>query len=365
MSEPRGVTIIVVNYNNAKFLATAIDSALGQNHSACEVIVVDDCSTDTSRIVIARYGDRIRSVLREVNGGQTAALNSAWPLGRHPILIFLDSDDILLPHAAATIASRWSDETVKMQAPLLSIDGAGQALDHVYPKYPPNLDTATLRAELLRTGGSPNSPASGNAYAQSLLEAVTRDGGFDLENLREHWMDAILECNAPFYGEVVTLYEPLACYRVHDHNLYLISTIHSAPFAARCHTFDLKVDYLVRRCQHWGIPFDAAAARKGSVWLQECRLFAAKLTEDPWDEPTWIILCRAIKAYVGTSMPFAYRILLIVWLVGVAAAPRALASRLIAFRFVRGQRPAWLEPLLGIIANIGSWRGWLRTPTNP
>ena len=213
MSEPRGVTIIVVNYNNAKFLATAIDSALGQNHSACEVIVVDDCSTDTSRIVIARYGDRIRSVLREVNGGQTAALNSAWPLARHPILIFLDSDDILLPHAAATIASRWSDETVKMQAPLLSIDGAGQALDHVYPKYPPNLDTATLRAELLRTGGSPNSPASGNAYAQSLLEAVTRDGGFDLENLREHWMDAILECNAPFYGEVVTLYEPLACYR--------------------------------------------------------------------------------------------------------------------------------------------------------
>jgi hypothetical protein len=68
--------------------------------------------------------------------------------------------------------------------------------------------------ELLRTGGSPNSPASGNAYARSLLEAVRRDGGFDLENLREHWMDAILECNAPFYGEVVTLYQPLACYRV-------------------------------------------------------------------------------------------------------------------------------------------------------
>ena len=40
MSEPWGVSIIVVNYNNAEFLATAIDSALGQNHPACEVIIV-------------------------------------------------------------------------------------------------------------------------------------------------------------------------------------------------------------------------------------------------------------------------------------------------------------------------------------
>ena len=82
MNEPRGVSIIVVNYNNAEFLATAIDSALGQDHPICEVIVVDDCSTDGSQSEIARYGDRIRSVLRETNGGQTAALNSAWPLAR-------------------------------------------------------------------------------------------------------------------------------------------------------------------------------------------------------------------------------------------------------------------------------------------
>ena len=32
MSEPRGVSIIVVNYNNERFLAAAIDSALGQEY---------------------------------------------------------------------------------------------------------------------------------------------------------------------------------------------------------------------------------------------------------------------------------------------------------------------------------------------
>src|SRR5439155_16175203 len=95
VTEPLGVSIVVVNYNNERFLAAAIDSALGQDHSLCEVIAVDDCSTDASREVIARYGGRIRSVLRDINEGQTAALNSAWPLSRYPILIFLDSDDLL------------------------------------------------------------------------------------------------------------------------------------------------------------------------------------------------------------------------------------------------------------------------------
>jgi glycosyltransferase involved in cell wall biosynthesis len=48
LSEPSGVSITVVNYNNEGFLTAAIDSALGQNHPFCEVIVVDDCSTNNS-----------------------------------------------------------------------------------------------------------------------------------------------------------------------------------------------------------------------------------------------------------------------------------------------------------------------------
>ena len=158
------------------------------------------------------------------------------------------------------------------------------------PKYPPNLDTATLRTELLRTGGSPNSPASGNAYSRSLLDRINADGGFEIESCREHWMDAVLECNAPFCGEVVTIYEPLACYRIHDSNLYAVNTIDAERFTAKGHTFELKVDYLAQRCRRWGIRFDPAAARNRSIWLLECRLVAAKLGENPADEPTFIRL---------------------------------------------------------------------------
>jgi glycosyltransferase involved in cell wall biosynthesis len=362
MAEPLGVSIIVVNYNNEPFLAAAIDSALGQIHTLCEVIVVDDCSTDNSRAVIARYGDRVRSVLREQNGGQVVAQDNAWPLARYPILIFLDSDDLLLPDAAATFAAIWTPATVKAQAPLATIDKAGRQLGHVAPKYPPNLDTATIRAELLRTGGSPNSANSGNAYSRSLLARIRADGGFDLEDPREFYMDALLECNAPFYGEVVTLYEPLSCYRIHGSNAYAINSIENAGFASKYRREERKIDYMARRCQHWGIPFDPVAARKASVQRQECRLFAAKLAEQPVNELIPITLYGAIKAYISTPMPFAYRIIRIMWLVSVATAPRGLASRLLELRFVPGQRPAWLDRLLIAARKLGATR---RSPQHP
>ena len=362
MTEPLGVSIVVVNYNNERFLAAAIDSALSQDYPLCEVIVVDDCSTDNSRAVIARYGDRIQSVLRDTNGGQTAALNSAWPLARYPILICLDSDDLLLPHAAATITGRWTAATMKMQFPLETIDKAGRELGHVAPKYPPNLDTATVRMELLRTGGSPNSPASGNAYARSLLEAVTRDRGFDIENLREHWMDAILECNAPFYGEVMTIYEPLACYRVHDSNDSLRQTIGNARFAHAFRHSSFKLDYFAQRCRFWGIPFDPAAARNRSLWLLECRLAADKLaaTEDPLRQPLYRTLFRALRACIDAPLPVPNRMIRAVWFLIVAFSPRAVARCVIALRFIVTERPAWFERALAIM-NIIPWRGWRRT----
>jgi hypothetical protein len=342
--EPWGVSIIVVNYNNAEFLAPAIDSALGQNHPICEVIVVDDCSTDNSCTVIADYGARIRPMLRAQNGGQVVAQASAWPLARYPIVIFLDSDDLLYPHAAATVANNWTSPTSKVQFPMSTIDKAGRQLGHIAPKYPPNLNTEMIRTELLRTGGSPNSPGSGNAYSRSSLERMSADGGFEIRNARDYHMDAVLECNAPFYGEVVTLYEPLSCYRIHNTNIFAMNGIENARFAMKCRSFELKVDYLAQRCKVWGIPFDPAAARNSSIWLQECRLAEARMTGNR-NEAVATTVRRAIRACVGAQLPLVNRILRIIWLVSIAIAPQPLARRLIEFRFIPSQRPAWFESI--------------------
>jgi glycosyltransferase involved in cell wall biosynthesis len=343
MSEPPGVSIIVVNYNNGRFLAAAIDSALARDHRPCEVVVVDDDSTDNSKAIIADYGNRIRPILRAKNGHQIAALNSAWPLVRHPILIFLDSDDLLFPYAASRIAAVWAPGTVKAQFPLMSIDRAGHSIGHVAPKYPAKVDTTLIRQELLRSGQSPSSPGSGNAYSRSLLERVREDGGFDLHNLRDYWMDNILECNAPFYGEVVTIHEPLVCYRIHDNNLFLLNTLDRTRLVKMSDTFVLTLNYFAGRCRKWGIAFDPAAARDRSPWLLDCQLVTTKLApaNDRSRAPISNLLYKGLKAHLSDPGPKIARIVRALWFVSVALGPKRLTSWLIALRFRVAQRPRW------------------------
>jgi glycosyltransferase involved in cell wall biosynthesis len=101
------VSILINNYNYGRFLAEAIDSALAQNYARCEVIVVDDGSTDNSREIIASYGDRIIPILKE-NGGQASAFNAGFAASRGSIICFLDSDDIFLPEKATEIVKAFT-----------------------------------------------------------------------------------------------------------------------------------------------------------------------------------------------------------------------------------------------------------------
>jgi glycosyltransferase involved in cell wall biosynthesis len=98
MSNPVTASIIISSYNYGRFLSQAIDSALNQTCDQVEVIAVDDGSTDNSLDVIASYGDSIISVVKE-NGGQASALNAGFHASHGQVLLFLDSDDTLLPGA--------------------------------------------------------------------------------------------------------------------------------------------------------------------------------------------------------------------------------------------------------------------------
>src|SRR5258707_8837609 len=88
------VSILINNFNYGRFLPEAIESALGQTHPRLEVIVVDDGSTDNSREVIARYGNRVLPVLKD-NGGQASAFNPGFRCSHGGVIPFLDGQDAL------------------------------------------------------------------------------------------------------------------------------------------------------------------------------------------------------------------------------------------------------------------------------
>ena len=90
------VTILINNYNYQSYVAGAIQSALTQTYEHCEVVVVDDGSTDSSREIISSFGDQIRPVFKS-NGGQASAFNAGFAHARGDILCFLDADDLFVP----------------------------------------------------------------------------------------------------------------------------------------------------------------------------------------------------------------------------------------------------------------------------
>tara|TARA_R100000750_G_scaffold140_2_gene377 strand:+ start:14426 stop:15388 length:963 start_codon:yes stop_codon:yes gene_type:complete len=93
-------SIIIPCYNKRDYVAAAIESALAQTHS-CEVIVIDDGSTDGSLDVIRTFEDRITLVTGPNRGG-CAARNTGMERARGHWLQFLDADDILPAEKIAT-----------------------------------------------------------------------------------------------------------------------------------------------------------------------------------------------------------------------------------------------------------------------
>ncbi len=65
------VSVIVPNYNHARFLRQRIDTILAQTFQDFELILLDDCSTDESRTILREYTSdkRVRLEFNEVNSG--------------------------------------------------------------------------------------------------------------------------------------------------------------------------------------------------------------------------------------------------------------------------------------------------------
>src|SRR5688572_17078614 len=130
------VSIIISSYNYAPFLNAAIDSALQQNYSNKEVIVVDDGSKDNSPEIIESYNNRIIPILKE-NKGQASALNAGFKASKGSIIIFLDSDDILYPDAVTDVVPYFQNgDVVKVHWLLDEIDVDGRKNDQKKFTFP-------------------------------------------------------------------------------------------------------------------------------------------------------------------------------------------------------------------------------------
>ncbi|HZY83694.1 MAG TPA: glycosyltransferase family 2 protein [Gemmataceae bacterium] len=92
------VSVVTPSYNQGRFLGRTIDSVLAQTYPHVEYLVMDGGSTDETLDVLKSYGERVRWV-SERDRGQAHAINKGFARTRGSVRAYLNSDDVLLPHA--------------------------------------------------------------------------------------------------------------------------------------------------------------------------------------------------------------------------------------------------------------------------
>lgn len=98
MKEPK-VSVVIGAYNCEKFIRETVQSVIDQSFRDWELIIVDDCSTDSTCQVINQIkDDRIRLIRLEKNSGIPAIpRNVAMKSAKGDYIAFLDHDDLWLP----------------------------------------------------------------------------------------------------------------------------------------------------------------------------------------------------------------------------------------------------------------------------
>ncbi len=90
------VSVIIPVYNAEKFLKRCIDSVLNQSYSNIEIILVDDCSTDSSRLIMDYYTKHFKNIVAIYNEERLypgGARNVGLDAANGNFIYFLDSDD--------------------------------------------------------------------------------------------------------------------------------------------------------------------------------------------------------------------------------------------------------------------------------
>jgi glycosyltransferase involved in cell wall biosynthesis len=199
-----GISTIIPTFNNGATVARAIDSALAQDCSDHEVVVVNDGSTDSTSGILERYGLKIR-VVNQPNRGAAAARNAGAVTARGQYFAFLDADDI------------WTSGKLKQMLAILEKNqGAALAFSNFRRILPSGREI-----DICEFGASPSMKELLTRRSRIVPSAVLmrrdafeRSGGFCEEFDRNYFEDSLMWILAREQGSFELIREPLTVYSV-------------------------------------------------------------------------------------------------------------------------------------------------------
>jgi glycosyltransferase involved in cell wall biosynthesis len=103
------ISLVTPSLNTARYLGDTLQSVVSQKYPKLQYVVVDGDSSDGSQDIIDRYRDRLHAYVSEKDGGHADALNKGFSLTDGEIMGWINSDDVLLPGALASVARLFAE----------------------------------------------------------------------------------------------------------------------------------------------------------------------------------------------------------------------------------------------------------------
>ena len=163
------VSVIIPCWNQARFLADAVESVVRQTYDNTEIIVVDDGSDDETSTVAGSFP--AVCCIRQSKTGLAAARNTGLNASRGAYVIFLDADDRLLPNAVEAGLECLSQhpQCAFAAGDYRLIDEGGSPLPATWPRSRADSYAAFLRGQTIDMGSTV-------IYRRSVFDSVK---GFD------------------------------------------------------------------------------------------------------------------------------------------------------------------------------------------
>jgi glycosyltransferase involved in cell wall biosynthesis len=211
MVKLKKISVIIPNYNYARFLDQAIQSVLKQTYGNLELIVVNNGSTDNSLKVVEKYGSQIL-LIDQANLGQSGARNSGLSVAKGDLVAFLDADDFWEPNKLEIQIQLINESTQLVYCGIRQFEDPGDNNKRVLlPKYRGDCSNNFIDlpgASIVLSGESTA------LFSRDLLEKV---GFFDAGlNSTAGW-DFLRRCSRLTNFDFVN--QPLVNYRLHASNM--------------------------------------------------------------------------------------------------------------------------------------------------
>ena len=211
-------TILIPAFNVKDYLVEAIDSALAQT-TPCEVIVVNDGSTDGTKFICDDYADRVK-VVHQVNKGLPSARNAGIMNATTELILMLDADDKLLPTAVERIEKVFDDTDADIVSPSFTMFGLQ------------NQDVILQMRPQLEDFKSGNKIGYCSAFKRSDLLMI---GGYS-PRMIWGYEDLALTIDLLKRGKkIYTIPEPLWLYRIKPNSMLANAQAHHAELMAQIH----------------------------------------------------------------------------------------------------------------------------------